>query len=161
MSKKKRKIEPPEEEHNACVIPAKTVLPLKLWDFLTDRGRNVILEWVKDDKISVRDRARLNQKLERLCQMDFDAAIHTKLLAGPIAKTKHVYKLRIHGDVMLRPLLCRGPINNTAEYTLLAGAVEIGDKLPDAAVNAAAENRNTVIGNPERRCSHVRIPSKS
>ncbi len=132
---------------------------LKLWDFLSPRGENVILRWVKDDRLTVRDRAMLNQKLDRLCQIGFNLAIDTKLLAGPIHK--HIYKLVIHGDVMLRPMLCKGPIEIAKEYTLLLGAVETGGKLPSGAMEKAEENRATVKRDPSRRCPHVRIPRHS
>jgi len=58
----------------------------RLWDFLLERGDNVILKWVKDDRLTPRSRAALNQKFDRLCQMDFELATGTKLLAGPIYK---------------------------------------------------------------------------
>jgi hypothetical protein len=132
-----------------------------LWDFLSVRGENVMLRWVKDERLTTRDRAVLNQKLDRLRQMDFDLAIGTKLLAGPIEKQRHIYKLVIHGDVMLRPLLCRGPIEPTVEYTLLLGAMERGGKLPTGAPLQAEENRIAVLHNPSRRAPHERIPKHS
>src|ERR1035437_1690944 len=130
-----------------------------LYDFLDHRLNNVILQWVRDEKITVRDRAALNQKIRRLAQMDYELAIQTKLLAGPIHK--HVYKLVIHGDVMLRPMLCRGPIDNELEYTLLLGAVEVGGKLPLGAKEQAEANRETILTDKSRRCDHERIPRHS
>ena len=134
---------------------------LTLWDFLSARGENVILRWVRDARLTTRDRAALNQKLDRLGQMDFDLAIGTKLLAGPIEKRQHIYKLVIHGDVMLRPLLCRGPIDPELEYTLLLGAIERGGRLPRDAPQHAEENRRTVLGDPYRRAPHERVPRHS
>jgi hypothetical protein len=134
---------------------------LSLWDFVSLRGENVILRWVKDARLTTRDRAVLNQKLERLRQMDFDLAIGTKLLVGPIEKQRHIYKLVIHGDVMLRPLLCRGPIDPETEYTLLLDGIEKGWKLPSGAPLQAEENRLTVLSNPSRRVPHERIPRHS
>ncbi len=131
-------------------------MALELWDFLTERGENAVLRWVRKDGLTVRDRAMLNQKLDRLCQIDFDLAKNTKLLAGPIHKD--IYKLVIHADVMLRPMLCRGPISVAAEYTLLLGAVETGGKLPAGSREQAAANRVLVLSDPRRRCRHVRIP---
>src|SRR5262245_22304412 len=93
---------------------------LDLWDLLDTRGDKVVHQWAKEDRLSKRDRVQFNQKCARLVQMDFSLAITTKLLAGPIIE--HIYKLVIHGDVMLRPMLCKGPINNATEYTLLLGA---------------------------------------
>jgi hypothetical protein len=133
----------------------------KLWDFLILRRasgstENVILKWVREARLTVRDRAALNNKLKRLAQVDCGLAIKTKLLAGPIYK--HVYKLVIHGDVMLRPMLCRGPIDNLVEYTLLLGAIEMGGKLPDGFKEQAEEHREIVMKDQSRRCPHVRIP---
>lgn len=143
-------------ENNACVMPISLLSSFRLWDFLSARGENVILRWVADDRLSKRARAALNQKLDRLTQVDFELAIGTKLLAGPVYK--HVYKMVIHADVMLRPLLCRGPINNESEYTLLRGAVEIGGKLPSGCREEAEANRGIVLQSPSRRCFHERIP---
>jgi hypothetical protein len=134
---------------------------LTLWDFLSARGENVILRWVKDARLTTRDRAALNQKLDRLRQMDFDLAIGTKLLAGPIEKQRHIYKLVIHGDVMLRPLLCRGPIDPQTEYTLLLGAIERGGRLPRDAPQQADDNRLSVLDDPSRRTPHERIPRQA
>jgi hypothetical protein len=132
------------------------VAEYRLWDFLDERQENVILQWVKDDDLTKRDRAVLNQKINRLSQMDYDLAKQTKLLAGPIYK--HVYKLVIHGDVMLRPMLCRGPILNTEEYTFLIGVVETGGRLP-AGVKEKAENRRlVVVKDQRRRVQHEQIP---
>ena len=58
----------------------------RLWDFLDERGKNVILQWVTDEKLTKRDRAALNQKISRLAQVEYGLAISTKLLAGPIFK---------------------------------------------------------------------------
>ena len=72
-----------------------------------------------------------------------------------------IYKMVIHGDVMLRPLLCRGPIDPEIEYTLLLGAIERGGKLPTGAPQQAEDNRLTVVNDPSRRTSHERIPRHS
>ena len=131
-----------------------------LWDFLSPRGENVILRWARDERLTTRERAALNNKLDRLAQIDFSLAIETKFLAGPIYG--RIYKLVVHAGRMLRPLLCRGPIDNETEYTLLLGVIETGGKLPIGAKEKAAENREAVIffesqGN-SRRTPHVRIP---
>jgi hypothetical protein len=129
-------------------------MPQSLWDFLDNRGRNVILQWARIQ--TTRDRGMLNQRFDRLVQIDFGLAITSKLLAGPIYK--HIYKMQIHGDVQLRPLLCRGPINNDAEYTLLLGATERDRKLTPRAKEQAELNRAQVLASPStRRTRHERI----
>jgi hypothetical protein len=78
-------------------------------------------------------------------------------LAGPICDS--IYKLKVKGNVQLRPLLCKGPINNDEEFTLLIGAKEVqGELQPDGVEYKAIERREGVIADPEnRRCDHERI----
>jgi hypothetical protein len=82
------------------------------------------------------------------------SSLPPKLLAGPIKKTGHIYKLIIHADVMLRPMLCKGPFEMDAEFTLLIGAKEIQGKLipgPECAVR----NRAILLADRRRRIPHV------
>ena len=129
----------------------------KIWDFIDVQGRNVILQWVAKSDLTKRDRATLNSKIKRLSQVEYSLAVSTKLLSGAIYK--NIHKLLIHGDIMLRPLLCKGPIDNEVEYTLLLGAIEKGGKLPDGAKERADAHRTSVLANPKiTRRSHERIP---
>ena len=130
----------------------------QLYDFLDDRGRSVIQEWVRREKITVRDRAALNIRFKRIRQVDF-ALAHKSLISGPIYK--HVYKCVIHGDVMLRPMLCRGPLKIEEEYTLLLGAIERDRKLPKGSMEQAEQNRDTLIAYPTKRRPHEGIPQKA
>jgi len=52
---------------------------------------------------------------------------------------------------MMRPMLCRGPIDNEAEYTFLLGATEKDWKLPTGAKEQADKRRTIVINDPARR----------
>ena len=125
-----------------------------LWDYVDGTGRNLIVEWLTADRISLRDRAKLNQKLDSLLRIDFDLAVQTKLLARV---GKYILKLRVFGEVQLRPMLCQGPIDLHGEYTLLAGAREVGGKLrPENVVALALDRRGhiTVDGGNKRRCKH-------
>lgn len=118
--------------------------------------------WANDRRLSKRDRAIFNQKLDRLLQMDFKLAWDTKLLDGPVSKSKHVYKLVIHGDVMMRPMLCRGPVDNEVEYTLLFGAIEKDRKLhPKDCIDRALENRSCILNDRTWRGKHERIPTEA
>jgi len=129
---------------------------LTLWDFVSPRGENVISRWAKDEKLSTKDRAKLNQRLDRLVQVDFEQAKSTKLLNGPLRK--EIYKVKVHGQVMMRPLLCRGPFEKEAEYTLLLGAIEKNWKLePSTCLEDADKNRTTLVADKTRREAHVRF----
>lgn len=127
-----------------------------LWDFLDNRGDNVIKTWGAAQ--TKRDRGMLNQRFDRLVQVDFELAVGSNLLAGPIYG--RVYKMQIHGDVQMRPMLCKGPLRNDDEYTLLLGAIERGRKLVPASAKKDAEyNRGLVVASPlTRRKTHERIP---
>lgn len=131
-----------------------------LWDFVSQRGENLIRRWAgKEARLSNVARAKLNVKLDLLERIGFDAALNAAWLAGPIDKKKKIYKLRIYGNVMVRPLLCQGPVDGNLECTLLLGAIEKGDRLqPEGAAMRAAENREVVKQKPRtRRTRHERF----
>jgi len=88
--------------------------------------------------------------------VDFEQAKSTKLLNGPLRK--EIYKVKVHGQVMMRPLLCRGPFEKEAEYTLLLGAIEKNWKLePSTCLEDADKNRTTLVADKTRREAHVRF----
>jgi hypothetical protein len=127
-----------------------------LFDFSTPRQESIISNWAKAEKLSKTDRAKLNQRLDRLKQIDFDLAIGSRLLNGPLKK--EIYKLIAHGQVMMRPMLCRGPFDKDKEYTLLVGAIERNFKLePSTCLSEAATNREILVNDKSRRVSHVRL----
>jgi hypothetical protein len=121
-----------------------------LYDFVDEDDRSVISSW--RDGLTVRSKAQLDNKLHML--EISGPSLGPKLLVGPIKKTGHIYKLIIHADVMLRPMLCKGSFEMDTEFTLLIGAKEIQGKLipgPERAV----ENRAILLGNSRRRKPHV------
>lgn len=126
----------------------------RIYEFLNEDGKSVIGRWLEDEKLTGRDRAALVQKTDMLAMLEPD--LHGSVLAGPIKSKrnpkgpKHIYKLIVHADMMLRPMLCRGPIDNDSEYTFLLGALEIGHKL-DHDAQEAEDRRQILIANPNRR----------
>lgn len=125
----------------------------RLYDFTDSRSQSVIADWLVKERITTRDIGQLNQKLDMLAING--PSLPPKLLAGPIANTKHIYKLIIHGDLMLRPMLCKGPVDMDGEYTLLLGAIERNWKL-DRDPSEALANRETLLAYPKRRRDHAR-----
>ena len=125
----------------------------RLFDFLDSRGLSVFAEWAKD--VDKKMRARVNQKLDLLERHGPD--LPPGLLAG--TKFKHVDKLRIFGPgVTWRVLICKGPIVNDHEFTILFIAQEKDRKLiPEDADRRADDNRKEIISDPERRRIHERI----
>jgi hypothetical protein len=126
----------------------------RLFDYLDVGGYNDFENW--SEGLQKPDLARLNRKLKML--EDNGPNLGTGLLAGPIKGYAHIYKLKINGRVALRPLLCKGPIDNEREFTLLMGAFEIGSAWqPPNARSEAVTRRDTVIATPKRRCNHVKV----
>lgn len=133
------------------------IILYSLYDYADADNDNLILRWLEDDKITRRDRAKLNAKLDHLVRMDFNLAIGTNMLAKVY---KNVLKLKVHGEVQLRPMLCRGPIDDASEYTLLVGAVETGGRLPESVMIESAKRRGQILAHKgtKHRCMHERFP---
>ena len=113
-------------------------------------GNAVITRWRAG--LQARQRARLDVKVQMLRQFGFE--LPPRLLAGPVRG--HIYKLRINGDVALRPHLCKGPIDMSAEATLLVGAIERDRVLiPADAASRAEAARHAIIANHSRRSRYT------
>jgi hypothetical protein len=124
-----------------------------LWAFFSERGRDTVMAWADRERLPTRVRAVLDQKCDVLRCQPFECVVHSKLLAGPIAR--HIYKLRLNGAIAVRIMLCRGPFDGEVAYTLLEGAVERDGKLvPRDAPDRAVRNRLTLIDDPHRRKEH-------
>lgn len=126
-------------------------MPWDLYDFTNESGDSLLQEWIVREKLSRRDVGQLNHKLDMLVVAG--PSLPPKLLAGPVHK--HIYKLIIHGERMLRPFLCKGPFNMETEFTLLLGAIEADWKL-DHDPKEAEGNRTILLGDPARRRNHER-----
>ena len=119
---------------------------MKLWDFCQAPNRNEMVKWAKKERLGSRERGQLNQKLDMLQRLGFETAHSLDFLDGPLIHQKHIYKLVIHAGRMLRPMLCLGPHEKTAEMTLLCGAIEKDRVLiPARAADDAESNRQTII----------------
>ena len=127
-------------------------LGMVIWDFqLADR--NLIRKWAADVRLGKRDRALLDQKLDALSALNFDLATHTHLVAGPLNNSadKHIYKLRVNASIMIRVMLCRGPLPGEAACTLLAGATERNMLyVPANAPQMASARRKQVMASPKQ-----------
>lgn len=119
--------------------------------------RNRIQEWAAHAKLSKRDKAALNHRFHMLEQMDYDLAIGTKVLNGPLRGSGGIYKLKAFGDRAFRPMLCRGTVDPVREYTILEGAIEVemGKLRPPDAESRARKTRDEVAAHPlDRRLPH-------
>src|SRR6266853_6050894 len=117
----------------------------RIYEFITERGQSVIGEWLIEKKISERDRGQLVLKMDLLARNGPD--LPPRLLAGPIKSKRnpsmqsHIYKLIVHGEKMLRPMRCKGPLEMGEEFTFLLGAIEVNFKLDEDAEDLNDEDR--------------------
>jgi len=123
-----------------------------LFDYFNSNNENLIAKWTKT--LQKNDRGKLNAKLDMLALKGTELFPH--ILTG--TPTSGILKLRVKGNVQLRPMLCNGPINNDREFTLLIGAVERDSNLvPSEADEKANKIKSIIIKDHNRRCAHERI----
>lgn len=116
-----------------------------LYDYVDEHGRNQIYIWTHS--LQTKERIKLQYKLDDLVM--HGEGLRPQMLTD--SGVPGVLKLRVHGGVQLRPLLCKGPVNMHSEFTLLAGAIEIGSKLKPAGISAtAAERKEDVRRTPHK-----------
>lgn len=126
-----------------------------LYDFLNDDGTNDISAWTRT--LAKKQQAKLYERLDKLELYGED------LFPDSLSPTKvnGVLKLKCKGNVQLRPMVCRGPINLVLgkEYTLLHGAKEVGSKLvPADAPAKASQRKDQVVADPDkRRRTHEKV----
>lgn len=124
-----------------------------LYDYRDHRGRNAIREWMEGEQR--RQRGQVNLKLDMLQKYGDDVGSNVLLrMSATIYKLKGKTK-----GVQLRPMLCKGPIDENIEFTILIGAREENWQLqPPDVVERAEGLRLEVIANPkERRLPHERV----
>ncbi len=124
----------------------------ELYDYVNSKGVNEFKAWTQF--IQKNDRAKLNAKLDMLKKLGPD--LFPQVLTG--TPTPGIQKLRVKGNVQLRPMLCAGPISVDKEYTLLLGAKEVQSKfVPKDADQIANANKSDILNDPNRRVRHERI----
>jgi hypothetical protein len=119
--------------------------------FLSQRGENVIKEWLATKKVPTEQIAAFQDKIDTLERSGPD------MVPGFISETpvaKDVYKMKIKGNkgrMQLRPFCCRGPFGNR-EYTVLVGAVEKDGRLVPADAKQRAQDHLAILrSNPLRK----------
>jgi hypothetical protein len=70
----------------------------------------------------------------------------------------NIFKLRVQGNPKLRPLLCKGTVDNDTEFTLLIGAFEIQwEYEPKNALEIAVARRKELLNDSSKRCEHEKV----
>lgn len=143
----------------------------ELFDYIDEKGTNIITSWLK--QLPKQQLAKVNSKIKSLSQNG------DQILPGFVTDavgSRHIKEIVIGGNIALRLLLCRGPINTqyenaksgngsktaigtAPEFTFLLGAEERdGRYVPANAVQLAEAFRERVINNSDdRRTDHVHV----
>ena len=123
-----------------------------IYDYVDQDRGNLIRVW--SSQLQKKELAKLNQRVDSL-------ALHGPgLIPGMLSPTgvPNIFKLKIHGRVQLRPLLCEGPGKDEAAFTLLLGAIEVSwNYEPRDAPELAAKYRELLIKDMRRRVPHERV----
>jgi len=125
----------------------------ELYDYVGANGQNDIKVWTEG--LQKKERAKLNARLDMLAQHGVGLFPHI-LTNTP---TPGILKLRCHGNVQLRPMLCNGPISVNSEFTLLIGATERDFRFDplDADSLANVRKQEVNIDPANRRKKHERV----
>jgi len=123
-----------------------------IYDYVDPLKGNLMRAW--STGLQKKEKAKLNSKIDALAMHGAD------LIPGILAPTgvPAIFKLKVHGQVQLRPMVCEGPGRTELEFTFLLGATEESwDYLPANAPDIAAAIRNDLLVHPDRRTAHERV----
>jgi hypothetical protein len=113
-------------------------------DYLHPHRGNLMKGW--SQRLQKKEKAKLNARIDAL-------ALHgTSLIPGIVSPTgiASIFKLKVHGKVQLRPMLCEGA--GLAAFTFLLGAIEVQDDyVPAGAPQTAGEYRTDLMTDPVRK----------
>jgi hypothetical protein len=136
-------------------ISQKADIMRDVYEVLDDDGRWLVTGW---PKLQQSQRAKLESKLDMLRRAEVDpktrqANLPQDLLAGPnVYGQPWIYKLKVKGNVALRPMICLGPTDHEKEWTVLARATEKDMQLiPADAADTAELRRGEVKANRRKR----------
>lgn len=125
----------------------------RLYEWIDASGAGVVSGWKLQKKQSIKLDAKL--PLLRTAEVSPSGKVELppSLIGGPgIDGYASIYKLKIHGNVALRPMLCLGPLNLDREWTILARAVEKdGELKPTDAAATAESRRQEILKDPNSR----------
>ncbi len=123
-----------------------------LFDYVDAHGANCFYEWWRG--LQKKEQGKLRARMNML--RDYGEDLRPQILSD--TDVPGILKIRVPGNVALRPLLCKGPHNNDSEFTMLMGATERDFVLvPSNAVETANGRKTVVANNINRRIKHVSI----
>lgn len=134
---------------------------MKLFEYIDRRGMGVYEEWYA--RRQKRQRAALDVKRDAILRAgeagepgnQLRTELPPKMFRGPVRHKgrfyPHTWKWTINCDGALRPLCCKGPFDESAEWTILLPVIEVGDEYPAGCFEEAESRRLDILRDPSRR----------
>lgn len=131
-----------------------------MYFFLSQRGENVIKDWLMRERVPKDQVAAFQDKIDTL-ELSGPEMVPGFITETPVARD--VYKMKVKGNKgrkQLRPLCCRGPFGSK-EYTILVGATEKDSKLVPKDVKQRAQNHLAELRTDPSRRKRERLTGES
>jgi hypothetical protein len=117
------------------------------FDYLDGGGGSVIAAWLHS--LPIKAQAKIDSRLLTMARMQDWPEGWVSSYQGYVS----ILELRIiHASIQYRPLGCYGP--RARQFTLLAGAIEKGDRISTSVLRSAVERRDIILGDRQRVCEH-------
>jgi hypothetical protein len=131
---------------------------MKLFEYVDRRGRGVYTDWYA--KRQPKHKAALDAKRDAILTAgepgtSVGGELPPNMFRGPVKYEDrfypHTWKWTVNCGIKMRPLACKGPIDDDAEWTILVPVIEVGDKYPRGCFQDAEDRRREIIADPSRR----------
>jgi hypothetical protein len=131
---------------------------MKVFEYIDLRGRGVYTEWYLERQKN--QRAALDAKLDAVRSAGEPGdtrrgELPPNMFRGPVREGNrsypNTYKFTVNCDVALRPLACKGPVDEQSEWTILVPVIEVGRKYPPGCFQEAEDRRLEILRDPSRR----------
>jgi len=118
------------------------------WEWVDNRNRGVMSEALAD--LEKAQRIKVEERLDRIEELK--TLSHESIKPWADNFSGPLKKIKIHGNVQVRPILVVGPIDKESEITFLLVAFEKDRKLiPANAAEIAEERLDQILKDPRRR----------
>jgi hypothetical protein len=124
-----------------------------LWEWVDARGRGAVSNYHLEES----QRAKLDERLDRIEELESLDSPEARAYIFPLSG--RLKKLKIRGNVALRPIVTRGPSDRAHELTFLLCTTERdGELVPSKrqVVKTGNERIDEILVSPERRQRYER-----
>lgn len=136
-----------------AVISQKSDNVHTVFEFVLSNNERILTDWqIPDRRASGKLKAKIDMLRRAEVASSGEVTLPSGAFAGPsVYGCAGIYKVIVEGEAALRPMFCKGPIQN-AEWTFLARASKKDNDTSGerSAARLAVERREQVKKDPER-----------